>query len=105
MVPLGSWPVKANEHTGQSDLRGKPMRGWMLQKRITTVPKPRSASRLAPAPELLAPVGETAGLPGEVRVEMSHELRESVGGLDTEQEVEVVAREGEGADFNRVELL
>jgi hypothetical protein len=36
---------------------------------------------------------------------MTHELREPVGGLDTKQEVEVVAREGESTDFDRVELL
>src|SRR4029079_11672174 len=61
---------------------------------------------LVPAPpELLAPVDQAAGLAGEVRVEVAHEKRQLVAGLNSEQEVEVIGDKGESTDTNGVELL
>ena len=54
----------------------------------------------APAPELLAPAREAAGLPGEILVEVVHELGELLGVGDGQEKVVVVGEESRGVDRN-----
>jgi hypothetical protein len=62
--------------------------------------------RLVPAPpKLLAPADQPAGLAGEVGVEVTHEERQFVAGLNPKQEVEVIGSKGESTDADGVELL
>ena len=46
----------------------------------------------APAPELLPPAREAAGLPGEIRVEVVHELGELLGVGDGDEKVVVIGQ-------------
>ena len=52
----------------------------------------------APAPELLAPAHEAAGLPGEIRVEVVHEVGELLGVDDGHEKVVVVGEKDGGVD-------
>src|SRR6478672_2777084 len=62
--------------------------------------------RLVPTtPKLLPPAHQPAGLAGQVRIEVAHELRELARGLHAQKEMEVIGSKGEGTDADAVELL
>jgi len=59
----------------------------------------------APGPDFVTPVDEAADLPGQVGVEVAHEVRELLGAVDPQEQVIVIGQEGEGTDLHFVETL
>jgi hypothetical protein len=60
---------------------------------------------VAPAPDLVSPVGQACGFLGEVALEVAHESSQLKSRVDREQKVVVIGHEDEIVQTNSVESL